>query len=185
MTDIPPRPTIDYANLPYLSREGIQAAGNYRFATASLFLETAPTKEAEDKALWCLSEHEIFANGKWYPSAWMVYIHATDEYDALRKICGNVRQWEAIKGMLYRGGRFEDTVLPHWQAEAAYLQKTRLRAQLEQAALALQPGYASAAKMLLTMIDGAPKKGRPKKEKEQPADSGIVDDEKRMLNFGT
>ncbi len=175
------RPLTDYENLPYLPREGIQRANN-RFATASLFLETADS-DKEDQALWCLSEHEIFANGKWYLSAQMVYIYATDEYDALRKICGNVRQWEYIKKMYLQNkmGTFEEKMLPDWQLEQAYVQRSRLRATLFDAAKGERTGYTAAAKMLLQMID-APMKGRPKKEKKDKPDPKD-DDGERVLQF--
>lgn len=171
------RPTIDYANLPYLPREGIQTAGNNAWATRSLFLETA-TAEFEEQARWCVSEHEIFAHGKWYPSAWMVYIHAADEYDALRKICGNVKQWEHIKKFLdkWRKGMFE-----MWVAEQAYVQRSILKQRLMNGALSAAPGYTAAAKMLLQMIDGPKKVGRPKKEPEVPKDES--DDSARVLKF--
>lgn len=175
-----PRPVIDYENLPYLPREGIQAEGNYKYATRSLFLETA-RDEQKPKALWCLAEHEIFAYGKWFPSAWMVYMHATDEYDALRKICGNVRQWEHIKAM--KGPKDMGLLLEDWQREQAYLQRSKLREQLTKGALSGLPGYTAAAKMLLQMIDGPLKRGRPAKPKDQPKDPGVEEDANRILQF--
>lgn len=173
------RPIIDYAKLPHLPREGIQTAGNNAWATRSLFLETAKP-EHEQAAMWCLSEHEVLAHGRWYPSAWMCFIHATDEYDALRKICGNVKQWEAIKSFLekYRIGMYDA-----WVAEQAYVQRSALRATLHTAALSLTPGYTAAAKMLLAMIDGPVKKGRPKKDEPKVEDKGIEEDAGRVLTF--
>ena len=181
MQSKPDRPIIDYAKLPYLPREGIQAAGNFKYATRSLFLETAP-EERKPEALWCLAEHEVFAYGKWYPSAWMVYIHATDEYDALRKICGNVRQWEHIKAM--KGPKDMEAMLENWRIEQAYLQRSRLKEVLTAGATSGLPGYTAAAKMLLAMIDGPAKRGRPKKEKEAPpVDPGVKEDGERVLQF--
>lgn len=174
-----PRPIIDYANLPHLPREGIQAQGNFKYATRSLFMETAPDDRAPD-ALWCISEHEIFAYGKWYPSAWMVYIHATDEYDALRKICGNVKQWNHIVIFLEK---WRKGLLESWQQEQAFLQRSKLKETLTRGALSGDPGYTAAAKMLLTMIDGPRKRGRPSKAKEPPADPGIETDAARVLQF--
>lgn len=171
------RPIIDYANLPYLPREGIQTPGNNAWATRSLFLETS-REEDETKALWCLSEHEVFAHGRWYPSAWMAYIHAADEYDALRKICGNVKQWDHIKKFLdkWRAGMFS-----MWCAEQAYVQRSVLKQRLLDGAFSEGPGYTAAIKMLLQMIDGPKQVGRPKKEKEpEPADEG---DGARVLKF--
>ena len=171
------RPTIDYPNLSYLPREGIQTEGNNAWATRSLFLETAKPEHEVD-ARWCLSEHEVFAHDKWYPSAWMVYIHAADEYDALRKICGNVKQWEHIKKFLdkWRKGMFE-----MWCAEQAYIQRSQLKQRLMDGALSESPGYTAAAKMLLQMIDGPKKVGRPRKEKVEPSDD--EGDTARVLKF--
>lgn len=183
MTDKPERPIINYAELPYLPRDGIQTPGNNKWATRSLFLETAEV-EWEPGAMWCLSEHEIFAHGRWYPSAWMIYIHATDEYDALRKICGNVRQWEAIKRMHVhaRKGSFEDTILADWQAEQAHLQRSALKLALMDGVQKMGPGYTTAARTLLQIIDGGKPVGRPKKAKKEPKDD-LGDLGERVLTF--
>lgn len=174
------RPEIDYPSLPYLPREGVQTAGNNAYATRSLFLETAKP-DHEKQALWCLSEHEVFAHGRWYPSAWMTYIYATDEYDALRKICGNVKQWELIKTFLakWRKGMYDA-----WQMEQGYVQKSRIRQTLIRGATGGEPGYTAAARMVLQMLDGPVKRGRPKKdEPEAPKDAGVAEDAGRILQF--
>lgn len=177
----PPRPDYDYVNMPYLPREGIQSKGNFHYATRSMFLETAREQD-KPNAPWCLSEHEIYAFERWYPSAWMVYIHATDEYDALRKICGNVRQWDLIKAMT-RPTSFA-AKLELWQAEWAYLQRAGIRKTLLDNALAGAPGYTTAAKMLLSMLDGKNPVGRPKKKKVEKDDSAEVDaDFDRVVNL--
>lgn len=157
------RPTIDYANLPYLPREGIQAAGSNRYLTRSLFIETAPD-DAKHEALWTMAEHEVWAYGRWFPSAWMTYIYATDEYDAIRKLVGNVRQWEHVKAMFAKVGRGH--ILEAWEAEQRLLQRSRIRAALEKTAVVPgAPGQTAAAKQLLAMLDGPKKRGRPAGEK--------------------
>lgn len=183
MTDAP---LIDYADLPYLPRQGIQAPGNYKYATRSLFLETAPDEEAKQRAMWCLAEHEVLAYGRWYPSAWMTFIHATDEYDALRKICGNVRQWEHIKDMRVASkgaARFEDCLLQDWRTEQAYLQRSRLREALLATAVGGGPSSVTAIRTLLPLIDN-PVRGRPKKDapKEKPA-AAVEEAMSRVVNF--
>ncbi len=179
----PTRPEIDYAKMPYLPREGIQTAGNNHYATRSLFLETSDA-ENKPKARWVLSEHEVFAYGFWVPSAWMVYLHADDEYDALRKICGNVRQWDCIKAMILPGrGPFSEVILPLWHQEQAMMQRSRIKNTLTTGALSGGPGYTAAAKMLLQMVD-APPKGRPKKEKAAPkVEDAVAADASRVLLF--
>lgn len=180
-TDPNVQPAFDYVNLPFLPRTGIQADGNQKFLTRSLFLETAKPDQ-EENALWCLSEHEVYAHGRWYPSAWMAYIYSTDEYDALRKICGNVRQWDRIKQMTFP--KVFALILEDWQAEQAYVQKASIRETLLKGALSGMPGYTTAAKMVLQMIDGKGKAGRPKKEKEpaqEPAKPGVDEDHRRLF----
>lgn len=180
------RPIIDYANLPYLPREGIQAAGNNQYLTRSLFIETANTEELKAKAMWTMAEHEVYAYGRWFPSAWMAYIHATDEYDALRKICGNVRQWEHIKEMFATVKRLH--TLEAWEAEQKYLQRSRIRNALEKTATVPgAPGQTAAAKQLLAMIDGPKKRGRPVEEKVDPekekAAAAVAAAAQRVVDF--
>lgn len=179
----PERPMIDYENLPYLPREGIQAAGNNKFATRSLFLETANPEHKAD-APWCLSEHEIYAFGRWYPSAWMAYIHATDEYDALRKICGNVRQWEAVKKMTQP--KDFTVILENWKLEQAYMQKSKMRDTLYRHAVSGGKGFSASARLVLQMIDGQKPMGRPKKEKpaaDKETPSRVGEDHDRLVEL--
>lgn len=176
------RPEYDYINWPHAPREGYQDKGNNKFLTRGLFLETAKPENEKD-AVWCLSEHEVFAHGRWYPSAWMVYIHAVDEYDALRKICGNVRQWERIKEM--RQPKDFSLILEDWQAEQAMIQKAALRTTMLNHCKLGEPGYTAAAKMVLAMIDGKAPRGRPVKAKA-PSTGGSIevdDDHERVAEL--
>jgi hypothetical protein len=178
---IPPCPDYDYANMPFLPREGVQSKGNNKYATRSMFLETAREQD-KPNAMWCLAEHEIYAYDRWYPSAWMVYINAVDEYDALRKLCGNVRQWEHIKAM--KLPKDFSRILENWTAEWAYLQKASIRKTLLDNCLAGAPGYTTGAKMLLAMLDGKNPVGRPKKEKPKVDDTAGVDaDHERVVTL--
>lgn len=184
----PPKPEFDYATMPYLDREGIQGRGKSKFLTKSLFLETC-APEMYDSVLWCLSEHEVYCPdlNRWIPSAWMVYLHATDEYDALRKICGNVRQWEAIKGMTTNKGRKMTDVIADWHSEQALMQKQHIKDTLLRGAISGAPGYTAAAKMLLTLIDGPMKRGRPNKAKdtkpEEAHEAGTAADAERLAKM--
>lgn len=182
------RPIIDYANLSPLPREGIQAEGNNHYITRGLFIETAIREEDKKVALWTMAEHEVYAYGRWYPSAWMAYIYSIDEYDAARKICGNIRQWEHIKKMFVV--RERGHVLENWQTEQAYLQKSTLRQALMTTAITGAPGATSAVKTLLQMIDTPNPVGRPSnKTKQKPSekeqkDQSVVDDAAaRILTF--
>lgn len=182
------RPQIDYPNLSFLPREGVQAEGNNHYITRGLFIETAPTEEGKKAALWTLAEHEVYAYGRWYPSAWMAYIHAVDEYDAARKICGNLRQWEHILKML---SIRRPHILDSWRTEQAYLQRSVLRQALMNTAVSGGPGAMGAVKTLLQVIDkpmnpvGRPSsKTKPKpEEKEKEMQSAVEEDAARILTF--
>lgn len=156
------KPNIDYANLPYLSREGIQSEGNNRFLTRTLFLESSPG-DKQHMSLWCLSEHEIYVptENRWVPSAWLAYINAESEYDALMKICGNIRQWEAIKLCTWFKPYYEQ-----WVEEQECLQELEVRRALLEGIRSGKAGYTAAAKQLMQMIQGK-KSGRPKKRAYQ------------------
>lgn len=174
------KPNIDYAKMPFQPRDGVQGKGKGKYLTKSLFLETSAL-EAKPDALWTLQEHEVFAFGKWYPSAWMIYIHAVDEYDALRKICGNVKQWERIKSM--REPKNMEDVIGMWHTEWNYLQRTRIREQLEVAARV--DGSVTAMRTMLQLLDGPKPMGRPKKVKEKPPVEGLDEDLARLGLTGT
>lgn len=159
------RPIIDYANLPYLPHEGIRAGGcANKFYTRSLFLELCNVLARErDKAIWTLSETEVFENGRWYPSAWQAYIHSVDEYDALRKICGNLYQWEKIKLTFER---LRPWMYPKWVEEQKMLQESAIRAALLKTATEGGAASTAAAKVLLSPTQVKAPIGRPKKPKE-------------------
>lgn len=167
---------FNYIEWPHRDREGIQAAGNYKYMTDSLFVERAPDPTT---ALYTLQEHEVFKHGKWYPSAWMIYIHSTDEYDALRKLVGNVKHWEALKKTVW----FKE-VLEQWQLEHAYLQKMAVRNTALSVALSGAPGCTAAMRIVLGMIDeNIQKRGRPKKQPDAPDHSAEIEaDARRLLN---
>lgn len=175
---IPEKPEFDYPHWSYQSREGIQSAGNYKYMTDSLFIERAPDPKT---ALYTMDEHERYVPelGKWLPSAWLIYIHATDEYDALRKLVGNVRHWETLKVVPWFASKLEQ-----WQAEHAYLQRSLIRDALMSK---LQfKGDVAAGRTLLQMIDntlGA--KGRPKKEKPDngPSAADLAADGERVAHL--
>lgn len=174
-------PDIDYLLVPDMPRTGVQSGGNNAYVTRSLFLETAPSDKEKD-ALWCMAEHEIWAHGRWYPSAWKVYIYSTDEYEALRRICGNVKQWTYIKEMFEKVGRGH--ILEAWEAEQGLIQKSILRRNLMTAAA---DGKVGAAKMVMEMIDGKAKIGRPKKDKpdarKDNLDDAASEAMKRVVDF--
>jgi len=158
---------FNYKEFPHLPRSGIHAESNLRFRTVSLFLETCP-KGSEDEVKWSLSETEQWCEvtQRWIPSAWMCYIYAENEYDAMRKIVGNIRQWEMLKGLKWFKEKFS-----MWEAEQDMMIKATIRSSLERTVLEGGQGSTTASKMLLDYFSHEPKKPRQKtstaKTKEQ------------------
>lgn len=161
MTNPEERPIIDYANLPHMPREGIRSAPGAKFYTRSLFLEVCDPL-CPEKAIWSLTETEVFENGRWYPSAWQAYVHSIDEYDALRKICGSVYQWEKIKSSFEK---IRPWMLPQWVAEQKMVQDSVIRAVLLQTLLEGGAPSTAAAKALLSSTTVKAAVGRPSKSK--------------------
>lgn len=179
------KPPFNYVGMPHLPRSGFQIGQQCHYATKGLFLETA-TPEYVETAPWTLAEEAQFAHNRWYPSAWMIYIYASDEYDALRKLCGSVKQWEKVSSMYMNGSSstFEELMLRHWRTEQTQMQRLALKTTLTEGALSGKAGYTSAAKMLLQMID-APARGRPKKDrsKKKDDDAAVSADVSRVVAF--
>jgi len=158
---IPEKPEFDYAAFPHLTRDGFRTQGNFKIRTRSLFKEECPDGE-EAEVMWTLSDQEYYCHiqKRWIPSACLVYIHADDEYDALRKIVGSSKQWDTLKETKWFPGYLE-----LWQAEQSHMQRSTIKAQLLEGVISGGPGYVSAARTLLDMIDGKQSVGRPAKKK--------------------
>lgn len=182
-TSPPAKPAFDYVRWPYSPREGYQAEGNFRYLTASLFLETAP----EDKyplVRYCLTEHEVYVPvlGKWLPSARLIYTHAIDEYDAMRKLVGNPNHWERVLALPRIA-----TLIDDWRAEQTHMQRLVIREALW-ATMATQPkSTVSAAKALLQMIDSKAyskaKHRRGTKAAEPPSETAVEEDHNRVVSI--
>lgn len=179
--EIPPKPEFDYGSFPHLTRDGFRTSGNFKIRTRSLFREECPEGE-EAEVMWTLSDQEYYCpvQKRWIPSACLVYIHADDEYDALRKIVGSSKQWDTLKET-----KWFPAYLEMWQAEQAHLQKSAIRAQLLDGVLSGGPGYVSAARTLLDMIDGKQAVGRPKRKKNESEkkEDRSDDDYKRVVGI--
>jgi len=157
----------DYINWPYQPREGFQAEGNGKYLTKSLFLERAKD-DMQHLARYVLREHEVWVptEQRWVPSAWLIYIYSSNEYDAMRKLVGNPHQWEALKKSAWFPYWFDQ-----WQAEHALLQASLIQQNLMETMKAGGAGSVSAAKQLSDMLGITKPKGRPRKPKEVEAGS--------------
>lgn len=163
------KPVFDYKGFPHLSREGLISEGNYKFMTLSLFLETCP-KGREHEVRWCLSETEQWCpvTERWVPSAWMCFIFADNEYDAMRKIVGNVRQWEQLKVLKWFKEKYA-----LWEEERQLMQRSIIQQSMLLNVQAGGAGSVSAAKMLMEQFSEAPKKkpGRPSKKQDPSSEA--------------
>ena len=139
--------------------------------TRSLFLEAQPYKLREKyPPLYSLTEEER----EGLPSAYQIYMHSTDEYDAAMKLVGSLRHWrklldsewfmEGIEGTMFEG-------LNQWREDMMLRDASRSKKQLQ--AAAAQGDTASARKLLDTATPKQQKApvGRPKEEKP-PVDDG-------------
>lgn len=170
---------FDYRKFPHLSREGILADTNNKFRTVSLFLETCP-KGSEHEVMWCLSETEQYCEvtQRWIPSAWMVYIYADNEYDAMRKIVGNVRQWETLTKLKWFKEKYS-----MWVQEQQMMQKSVIKSALMLTVLSGANGTVSAAKMLMDQFgtNVAKGAGRPSPKEKPEANDDVQDDFERIV----
>lgn len=161
------QPYFDYANWPHSPRTGYQDPRNNKYLTRSLFVETCHNSQIH-KARYMLGEHDLYipAREEWLPSAWLIYIHAEDEYDAMRKLVGNPHQWETLKNT-----DWFPRWLDQWEAERKMFVASKLRTNLQGIINRGEGGATSAAKLIMQLDDlqTAPaRRGRPKKESIDP-----------------
>lgn len=174
--DAPPHPGWKYAEWPYAPREGIQSQGNKHYITKSLFLETCRPEHLAF-VRYVLDDHDVYSteHNKWVPSARLIYVHAIDEYDAARKLVGNLAHWERLFDM-----KEFAALIDEWRAEQKQMQKLQLRALLLATAATGQQGSVTAIRTLLQMIDKSAV-GRPKKEKPAPNTLPEAEDHLRVV----
>mgnify|MGYP000347871633 CR=1 FL=1 len=122
---------LEYAEWPYASPSGRRGNGNGLWLTNALFLERAdqdkgyePDFTLEDEAVW----HE--PSQTWLPSARMIYVHSKSEYDAMRKMVGNLGQWKQLKKLAW----FRE-LLEAWQEEWYMRKENRARELMDMHAL--------------------------------------------------
>lgn len=178
-------PLFDYANWPYSPRTGYQDPKNNKYLTRSLFVETCHNHQIE-KARYMLGEHDLYipAREETLPSAWLIYIHADDEYDAMRKLVGNPHQWEALKNT-----EWFPKWLDQWEAERKMKVASELRTNLSSIVRRGEGGATAAAKLIMDLdsLKTAPvAKGRPRKETIDPGpgEDEVEKDAQRLRLIG-
>lgn len=158
---IPRCPEYDYENMPYLSPKGMRCDGiSHKRLTKALFYETA-RPETLQHVIWSITQDAVYVSERniWVPSAARTYVYATDEYDALCKLVGEVEQWEVLKASPWFKPYFQ-----RWHLEWAFRQRSQMMAALKESVMEMRPGAVSAARTIIGMLDKMPV-GRPKKVK--------------------
>lgn len=160
-----------YASLPFADRRGTRMPGNYVWATMALFYGIS---EFPDVVRWTLGPWEEKIGDRVIPSAHLCFVYAIDEYDAARKLVGNLEHWDALCATSWF-----PKYLTIWRREQAAYQKTQLKLSLQLASLGANA--VPAARTLIQMIDGSlGKKGRPNKEKPEADEGHVGADAARM-----
>lgn len=129
-----------------------------RMRTSSLFLEVTQVK-TKYEPLYSMRD----TDGNGLPSAYLIYMTSTDEYDAATKLVGSMRHWRKLlecewfmKGIAKKG--FEG--LEQWREDMMMRDASQGKQALVKQA---GKGDTSAARKLVDMAkpDAAPKVGRP------------------------
>lgn len=164
---------FDYAGWKYQSARGIRG-GNNLFLMSALFVDK---ERRDDLALYTSHEEEFEYRGKVWPSAYQIVIQAQDEYDAMRKLVGNQKQWDELKTLEW---------FSEWLDRALREQRSRQESAIRKVMLELaEDGDKQAAKIVLELAKAKRPVGRPKKAKtNHKSPKGDVDgDSARILSF--
>ena len=169
---------FDYSGWGRAPAKGIRG-GNHNFLMGALFYDV---EYREDLAQYVLSA-EAYQNGegKWFPSAYQIVVYASDEYDAMLKLVGNMEQWDRLKELEW---------FATWLERALREQEARLMCAIRQAMIEKAVmGDNQAARTILAIDKDTKKKpvGRPKGsgKKEDPKTPPKEDngDASRILGF--
>lgn len=149
---------FNHAEWPYSPDAGYRGGTNYR--TISLFIERC--REGDESPYYSLSEADVCVEGKWYPSARLIYINSKGEYDAYRKLVGSYKQWTVLKELAWFREFWEA-----WHAEWKMLQAEKAREKL----VAFSKTEVSAARALFDDAKKNATAGRPKKSRARRDDA--------------
>ena len=114
-------------------------------ATQSLFYEFPVDK---DEAPYTLKNEDIEYNGKQKVSAYQVYMHSVDEYDAAIKLVGSMKHWRklcALKWFMEGIPEHSFEGLESWRDDMRLRDESLAKRQLIEAA---QAGNVAAQKLL-------------------------------------
>ena len=140
--------------------------------TQSLFLESQPYKMREKyPPLYSLTEEER----EGLPSAYQIYMHSTDEYEAAMKLVGSMRHWRRLCELDWFMEGIPEKMcegLSQWREDMRLRDASAAKRNLMNAAS--NGDTSSARKLLDTSTPKAAKApvGRPKQEKPPKDDGG-------------
>lgn len=166
--------------------QAILKDGGGRFLTQALFLETY-RHELSYKPIYTLNHVDKKTH---LPSARLIYINSTDEYDAALKLVGNIDHWIRLTGKnkegnyqcnwFMHGNEYFEGVL-RWREDMALRDDSFAKMILrEQAVL----GNVSAAKALLEHNKGKSGAGRPSNKSLPATDDKRTHTMERMRKLG-
>ena len=140
------------------------------FLTSSLFRESNKTEGAYP-AFYTLAEEEMDG----LPSAYQIYMHSADEYEAAIKLVGSIKHWKRLcESAWFMDGRctVNHTGLNSWREDMklrdASLAKRTVMDQISK-------GNVSAAQTVINKLGIKNTVGRPIKEKDSSADKEKMD----------
>lgn len=149
-----------------------------RWRTKSLFAEVPTRGQVENGLLpvyslqeedrwWTVPDYSPISPGEeiWLPSAYLIYLSSTDEYEASLKLVGSTKAWEkmVVNSKWFTEGLGYYKTLEEWREDMRQRDEWIAKKALIQAA---QEGNAAAAKSLKEYSKKKQTAGRPKKEKE-------------------
>ena len=153
-------------------------AGMNNDATQALFYEFPTGKEAT----YTLKNDDVMYKGSLRVSAYQVYMHSVDEYDAAIKLVGSMKHWRKLCGLKwFMQGMPEHSFegLESWREDMALRDASLAKKQLQESALG---GNVNAQKILFGSTE-KPKKPQKKETPESAKKSedilGIVQSIKR------
>ena len=140
--------------------------------TQSLFLESQQYKlKAKYPPLYSLTEEER----EGLPSAYQIYMHSSDEYEAAMKLVGSLRHWRRLCALDWFMDGIPEKMfegLKQWREDMRLRDISEAKSQLR---IAAQKGDTASARKLLDSSKTTEEKkgpGRPTKPKEEPGDNG-------------
>lgn len=166
---------IDYTTWDCKQQRVKLKAGMNNDATQALFYEFPTGKEAT----YTLKNDDVMYKDKLRVSAYQVYMHSVDEYDAAIKLVGSMKHWRKLCNLKwFMQGMPEHSFegLESWREDMALRDASLAKKQLQESALG---GNVNAQKILYGSVEKPKAKAKPEEtpEAKEKADQvlGIVE----------